>query len=83
MSESDQDRAAREAAAKQRFFALGIVRLAGIPLIVFGFLLLMQRVSFLPPDKAKVAGIIFTVVGLFQSIMVPRMLTRAWRTPKQ
>lgn len=74
--------AAAATAAKRRFFALSLFRLSGILLIGFGFLAIRQRFDFVQGDKARVMGAIFAVVGLFQTIVIPRIMLRAWRTPK-
>ena len=83
MSESDQERAAREAAAKQRFIALNFFRLSGVAIVMFGFLIMMQRFGFVEGQKAKIMGAIIATVGLFQTLIVPRILGRAWRTPPE
>lgn len=66
--------------ARQRHFAIGLFRLTGAVLVMFGFLILMQRFSWVQGDKAKAMGIIFVVVGLFQFIAVPRLLLALFRT---
>ncbi len=81
MSETDEQRAAREAAAKQRFVILNLFRLSGIIILSFGFLIMMQRFGFVQGQKAKIMGAIIATVGLIQAMFVPRYLGRAWRTP--
>lgn len=80
---SPADPAAREAAAKQRFIALNMFRLSGVAMVAFGFLVMMQRFSWVQGQEAKIMGAIFAFVGLFQAMVVPRILVRAWRTPRQ
>ena len=53
--------AAREI-ARQRHFALGLFRLSGAFLVMFGFLAIMQRFSWVQGDKAKAFGLIDEVV---------------------
>jgi hypothetical protein len=72
-----------EKAARQRHFALGLFRLSGALLVMFGFLVLMQRFSWVQGGKAKAMGIIFVMVGLFQFIIVPRLLLALFRKPPQ
>lgn len=72
-----------EKAARQRHFALGLFRLSGALLVMFGFLILMQRFSWVQGGKAKAMGIIFVMVGLFQFIIVPRLLLALFRKPPQ
>jgi len=74
---------AREAAAKQRFIALNLFRLSGIAIVMFGFLIMAQKFSFVAGQKAKIMGAIIATVGLFQAMVVPRILGRAWRTPPE
>lgn len=83
MTETDEQKAAREAAAKQRFFILNLFRLSGIAILTFGFLIMMQRFGFVQGQKAKIMGAIIATVGLFQAMFVPRYLGRAWRTPPE
>lgn len=79
----DADRETHELAAKQRFIAINIFRLSGIAILMFGFLIMMQRFDFVSGQKAKVMGAIIASVGMFQTLVVPRILGRAWRTPPQ
>lgn len=74
----DPDRVAR-----QRFFALGLFRLSGALLVMFGFLVLMQRFHWVQGNRAKAMGAIFVVVGLFQFVIVPRLLLALFRKPPQ
>ncbi|MBO9526618.1 MAG: hypothetical protein J7517_10900 [Sphingobium yanoikuyae] len=63
-----------EKIARQRHFALGLFRLSGAFLVMFGFLAIMQRFSWVQGDKAKAFGLIMVVAGLFQFIIVPRLM---------
>lgn len=72
-----------EKVARQRFFALGLFRLSGAILVMFGFLILMQRFSWVQGNKAKAMGAIFVIVGLFQSVIVPRLLLALFRRPPE
>jgi len=72
-----------EKVARQRFFALGLFRLSGALIVAFGFLILMQRFSWVQGGKAKAMGAIFVLVGLFQFIIVPRLLLMLFRKPPQ
>lgn len=68
-----------EKIARQRFFAIGLFRLSGAFIVMFGFLILMQRFGWVQGTKAKAMGGIFVVVGLFQFIVVPRLLLALFR----
>ena len=73
--------AAREAAAKQRFIALNLFRLSGVAIVMFGFLIMAQKFGFVAGQKAKIMGAIIATIGMFQTLVVPRILGRVWRTP--
>ena len=72
-----------EKVARQRHFALGMFRLTGALLVMFGFLILMERFSWVQGSQAKAMGMIFVLVGLFQFIIVPRLLLSLFRRPPQ
>ena len=72
-----------EKVARQRHFALGMFRLSGALLGMFGFLILMERFNWVQGSKAKAMGMIFVLVGLFQFIIVPRLLLALFRKPPQ
>lgn len=72
-----------EKVARQRFFAMGLFRLSGAIIVMFGFLILMQRFSWVQGGKAKAMGAIFVIVGLFQFVVVPRLLLALFRKPPQ
>lgn len=74
--------ARREAAAKQRFFAIGLFRLSGVFILMFGIAISMHVFSWVQGDKAKWLGLIVSVVGMFQYLIVPKLLLSAWATPK-
>lgn len=71
-----------EKVTRQRFFAIGIIRLAGVFVLMFGFLILMQRFSWVQGEKAKIMGVIVSTVGMIQTIVIPRLMLRAFRSPK-
>lgn len=74
--DSDRDRAAR-----QRLLAINLFRLSGVFILMFGFLIMMQRFGWVQGHNAKIMGAIIATVGMVQTIIVPRMLLRAWRSP--
>ena len=65
--------------ARQRHFAIGLFRLSGAFIVMFGFLAIMQRFSWVKGDKAKAFGAIMVVTGLFQFVVVPRLLLALFR----
>lgn len=80
---TDTEREAREKAAKQRFLVLNLFRLSGVLILGFGFMVMLQQFDFVAGQKAKIMGAIIASAGMFQTILVPRILGRAWRTPPQ
>lgn len=68
-----------DSVARQRHFAIGLFRLSGAFIVMFGFLAIMQRFSWVQGDKAKAFGAIMVVTGLFQFIIVPRLLLALFR----
>lgn len=71
------------AAARQRHFIIGLFRLSGVFILMFGFLIMMQRFGWVQGQKAKAMGGIIATIGFIQTVIVPRVLYRAWRTPPQ
>lgn len=68
-------------AARQRHLVIGLFRLSGAFIVMFGFLILMQRFAWVQGGKAKAMGMIVTLVGLVQFVIVPRVLIHAFSTP--
>ncbi|EQB01372.1 hypothetical protein FHS51_001657 [Sphingobium wenxiniae] len=68
-----------EKVARQRFFAIGLFRLSGAFIVMFGLLILMQRFSWVQGGKAKAMGSILVLVGLVQYMIVPRLLLSLFR----
>jgi hypothetical protein len=65
--------------ARSRFFALQIVRFAGV-LVVMAAVLVWQTDVLTPapdPDKGKP----LFALGLFMTLVVPPLLRRRWRSP--
>ncbi len=81
-AEPEADRLAREKAARTRFFAIGLFRLSGALILVFGLAIALQRFGWVQGQNAKIMGTIFIFVGSIQMILVPRLLLQAWRTPR-
>jgi hypothetical protein len=70
-----------DAAARQRLLFINLFRLSGVFILMFGFLIMMQRFGWVQGRNAKILGAIIATVGLLQTIVIPRVLLRAWRTP--
>jgi hypothetical protein len=80
---TDPESIDREKAARQRLFAINLFRLSGAFIVMFGFLIMMQRFGWVQGQKAKIMGAIIASVGFIQFMIVPRILLRAWRTPPE
>ncbi len=76
------DAAARAFAARTRFFAISLFRLSGVFILLFGTLIMLQHFAWVQGDKAKWMGFFISCVGFVQTIIVPRLLLRAWATPR-
>lgn len=77
------DAAARAKAARQRFIAIGLFRLSGALILVFGLAIALEHFSWVTGQKARLMGVIVATVGFIQMMLVPRLLLRAWATPRQ
>lgn len=77
------DAAARAKAARQRFIAIGLFRLSGALILVFGLAIALEHFSWVTGQKARLMGAIVATVGFIQMMLVPRLLLRAWATPRQ
>ncbi|MDI1296922.1 MAG: hypothetical protein PSY12_13745 [bacterium] len=72
-----------EQIARQRHFAIGLFRLSGAFIVMFGFLAIMQRFHWVQGNRAKAFGGIMVLVGLFQFIVVPRLMIALFKRPPQ
>lgn len=68
-----------EKVARQRHFAISLFRLSGAFLVMFGFLAIAQRFSWVQGGKAKAFGTIMVLTGLLQFVVVPRLLLALFR----
>ena len=64
--------------AQSRYFAMVAVRFAGVALILLG-ILIVRRVLELP----DVAGYLLLILGLAGFFVMPTVLARRWRSPKE
>jgi hypothetical protein len=65
-----------ESIAKQRFFMLGMIRLASTALLVVGLLIVAGKI-----DIPKPAGAAFAIFGLLELVFLPRFLASKWKSP--
>lgn len=62
--------------ARNRFFTISAVRLAGALLILVGLVIAYGRWEGLP----QIAGVVVTIVGAFGFAVAPRILARKWKS---
>lgn len=65
--------------ARGRFLAVQLTRLAGLVLIGAG--LLVWVTDLVEPGGLPALGIPLVLIGLAESIVLPLVLVRRWRTP--
>ncbi|MDE2597580.1 MAG: hypothetical protein KGL44_11950 [Sphingomonadales bacterium] len=63
-------------AAKARWAIIQVVRLTGVAMVLFGVLIMAGRIN-LP----QIAGMVLALVGLVESLALPLVLAKAWKTP--
>ena len=61
---------------KKRFLAIQLMRLTGAALVILGVLIAGGTIN-LP----VLVGYVLMLVGLVDVFLMPRLLTRRWRTP--
>jgi hypothetical protein len=64
--------------ARTRFFLLQLVRVGGVALVFIGVSIVGKRWV----EPADVIGGALILVGAIDALIVPRILGRAWRTPR-
>lgn len=62
--------------AKKRFFTLAILRFTGVALAFAGIAIVMKRLI----EPADIIGTILIVIGAFDVLVFPTLLTRRWKT---
>ncbi len=72
-----------DALAKKRFFALSAMRLMGALFIIAGFLLIRGAWPVAGPPADRWIGVAVVLAGVFDFAVMPRILARRWRSPKE
>ena len=65
-----------EMLAKQRFVAIAAVRWSGVAIAVLGMLVLAGKL-----DWPAVAGYFLIAVGALDALVMPLVLSKAWKSP--
>ncbi|WP_422062336.1 hypothetical protein [Sphingopyxis sp.] len=71
-----------DALAKKRFFALSAMRLMGALFILAGFILIRGAWTLAGQPTDRWIGVAVVIVGVFDFAIMPRLLARRWRSPK-
>lgn len=66
-----------EKLARRRFIIMRAANLCGALLVVLGMLVMTGRLRV---DLPSQAGYVLAAVGLFEALVLPRILARAWRS---
>lgn len=64
-----------EAVARTRFFIIGLTRLAGAFALMVGILAVMERIPV-----PVIAGYLLLIAGAANTLIIPRILARKWRS---
>jgi hypothetical protein len=67
-----------EDVARARWLTIGVTRLAGVAMVLVGILGLRDVFEY--PDAA---GYLLVAVGLLDIFLVPLLLARKWRSPRE
>jgi hypothetical protein len=65
--------------ARARFFALGLIRLAGVALAFLGVAIIAKRLV----EPAEIVGGLLLFIAAIDVLVVPLLLVKRWRTPKE
>lgn len=74
---------ANDALAKKRFFALSIMRLMGAAFVAIGFILIGGGFSLAGQPADRWIGVAVVLIGAFDFAVMPLILARRWRSPKE
>lgn len=69
--------------ARNRFFAIGAMRLAGALLAMIGFVVIRGVWPIIDPATDRIIGAVLVLFGVFDFAVMPILLARRWRNPKQ
>ena len=66
---------------RNRFFIIQFVRLGGIAFMLLG--LVIWHGDLLTPGGNMLAGLPLVIIGVLDAAVIPQLLARRWRTPRQ
>ena len=61
--------------ARNRWMVIQAMRWIGLALVLFGLLIVNRKV-----DLPEVAGYVLVVIGLFDALFMPTILSRRWKS---
>ena len=67
-----------ETKAQQRFLVLNLVRLVGAIMLVIGLAVIANGTFGLP----SAAGYVLFLIGMLEFMLVPLLLAKRWKSPK-
>ncbi|SEH17111.1 hypothetical protein SAMN05428974_2053 [Sphingopyxis sp. YR583] len=68
---------------KKRFFAISAMRLMGAAFVMIGFILISGGFSLAGQPTDRWIGVAIVLVGAFDFAVMPMILARRWRSPKE
>ena len=74
---------ANDALAKKRFFALAATRLMGAIFVLVGFVLIRGGWELASQPTDRWIGVAVVLIGAFDFAVMPLLLARRWRSPKE
>ena len=73
---------ANDALAKKRFFAITSMRLMGAVFVAVGFVLIRGGFELAGQPTDRWIGVAVVLIGAFDFAVMPKLLARRWRSPK-
>ena len=71
-----------DALAKTRFFAITAMRLMGAFFVLIGFVLIRGGWALAGQPTDRWIGVAVVLIGVFDFAVMPLLLARRWRSPK-
>lgn len=67
--------------ARSRFLVIQLIRLGGVAFVLLG--LVIWHGDLLTPGGDMLIGLPLVIVGVLDATVIPQLLARRWRTPRQ